>query len=353
MDRHEVLGFEMAKTERILFIYETGYDPEKIFQNQVPKLAKGLTRLGRDARVFNYTDVLSMISPCRNRKVRSLLYKVRVDKLLAEFIQTYEPDIIHTSFPRLFDSTTLQRVRQAAPNAVLIGSDGDPWPAQHVERIATARGLDILTATNDGEWLQEYRQAGVPACFFLPNTCDPDIDHRYEVSDRWKADILWIGKLGHRANQDEQLRKELVLELAKRADCTVYGCCGRPKIGGRDFLYAVSGARIGVSVNAYGPVKLAHSDRLTRFLAGGAFVLARRFPGCDRLYQDGQHLRYFDSIDEFFELAKWYLAHEDERQRIADAGMKWVHKQFSGTRVAQCVLDLVEKGRYAAPWTEG
>ena len=345
------MGFRMNKAKRILFIYETGYNPAKIFQNQVPKLAKGFIRLGHDARVFNYTDALSMISPFRNKKLRSLLYKVRADELLAEFVQTYEPDIIHTSFPRFFDHATVQCVRQAAPNAVLIGSDGDPWPKLQNNRIETARGLDILTATNDGQWLQDYREAGVPACFFLPNTCDPDVDRRYDVTDRWKADILWIGKLGHRASKHETFREKLVTELAQRSDCSLYGCCGRPKIEGKDFLYAVSGARIGASVNAYGPVRLAHSDRLTRFLAGGTFVLAKRFPDCELLYRDGEHLKYFDELNEFFELADWYLAHDEKRQQIADAGMKWVHEQFNCVQTARYIGELIEKGRYTAPWT--
>jgi len=341
----------MNRPKRILFIYETDYKPAKIFQNQIHKLAKGFVRLGHDARVFNYVDALSMISPLRNKKLRSLLWKARVDELLAEQIRIYEPDIVHTSFPRFFDGATLACVRQAAPNAVLVGQDGDPWPKLQGNRIETAKGLDIVMATNDGEWLQDYRDAGVPVCSFIPNTCDPDIDRRYGVTDQWKSDILWIGKPGHRANKAERFREELVRKLAERPDCRIYGCCERPQIGGADVLYAISGARIGVNVNAYGPVRLAHSDRLTRFLAGGTFVLAKRFPGCDLLYREGQHLRYFDRTAEFFELVDWYLGHEQERRQIADAGMKWVHEQFNCVQIARCMLELVEKGRYIAPWT--
>jgi len=75
-------------------------------------------------------------------------------------------------------------------------------------------------------------------------------------------------------------------------------------------------------------------------------------PDADLLFRDGQHLKYFDNnIDEFFELADWYLKHEAERRRIADAGMKWIHEQFNCVKIAGYILDLIEKGSYVAPWS--
>jgi spore maturation protein CgeB len=69
------------------------------------------------------------------------------------------------------------------------------------------------------------------------------------------------------------------------------------------------------------------------------------------LFRDNEHLRYFDTVEEFFGLADWYLAHEQERKKIADAGMKWVHEQFNCVRIAGYILDLIETGSYSAPWT--
>jgi hypothetical protein len=185
----------------------------------------------------------------------------------------------------------------------------------------------------------------------MPNMCDPDIEHRYDVSEKWKTDILWIGVLKHHADTSTTFRERLIRELSKLKNCTLYGCCGRPKIGGMDCLYAISGARISVNVNAYGPIRKCHSDRLTRYLACGTFALAKKVPDSEFLFKDGKHLKYFDDIDEFFELAKWYLEHETERKRIADEGMKWMHEQFNCVKMAGYVLELIEKGTYSSPWT--
>ncbi len=66
--------------------------------------------------------------------------------------------------------------------------------------------------------------------------------------------------------------------------------------------------------------------------------MAKRFPDCDLLYKDGEHLKYFDSIEEFFELSEWYLKHEQERARIADTGMKWAHEQFNCEKIAMSII---------------
>jgi hypothetical protein len=213
-----------------------------------------------------------------------------------------------------------------------------------------AKKLDILTTTNDGEFLRDYREAGVKLCVFMPNMCDPDIDHRYDVGSEWKTDILWTGTARHHAGLGGTLREELVSKLAKRSNCALYGCCGRPQIGGQDYLYAISGAKIGVNVNAYSSVRLCHSDRLTHYLSCGTLVLANRFLDGDLLFKDGQHLRYFDNVDDFFDLAGWYLNHETERKKIADAGMHRVHKLFNCEIIAKCILDLIEEGSYDPPW---
>lgn len=340
----------MAKPKRIFIVADVSGKSVKIFLNQMPKLAKGLIRLGHDARIFSYCDALRQFSPFKSKTLTSRFYKSKVDRLLANRIKDYKPDIVYVNFARIFNAETIEIMREVAGNAVFIGGDGDPWPKLQGDRIGTAKKLDILTATNDGQFLQDYRDAGVPLCVFMPNMCDPDIDHRYEVGPQWKTDILWTGKAKHHADSSETLRQEIVARLIQRENCTIYGSCGKPQIGGFDYLYAISGARIGVNVNAVNSVRLYHSDRLTYYLACGTFVLAKRVPDTDLLFKDGVHLKYFDTIDEFFELADWYLNHEAEREKIAIAGVQRTHSEFNCVKMARHMLDLIETGTYDAPW---
>ena len=340
----------MGSSKRILIITDQSLKPIKFFIDQMPKLAKGLIRLGHDARIISYSQLLRAMSPFKSRRISAYLYKQKVDEKIAELALHYQPNIVYISFAKFLDAETIEMVRHACPQAVIIGGDGDPWPSLQEGRIDTAKSLDFLIATNDGTFLEEYRSAGVKNCCFMPNMCDPDIDHRYEVESMWKTEILWTGAARHSANKDAVFRETLVKEIAKRENTSIYGCLQRPQIGGRNYLYAISGARIGVNVNAYDSVKFCHSDRLTQYLACGTLVMAKRFEGCERLYKDGVHLRYFDTIEEFLGLVDHYMSQEQERKKIADGGMDWVHQEYNSQKIAQYILDLVEKGHYSAPW---
>jgi len=344
----------MASAKRILMVAALEHKPHKMFLDQTVKLGKGFIRLGHDVRYFSYPNALKELSRFKSRTIGAYFYKNKVDDLLATQIKSYQPDIIYLNLVRVLDAQTIEKMRLAAPNAVFVCWDGDPWPDLRRNRIETAKKVDILMATNDGKFLQSYKDANVPKCVFLPNLCDPDVDHRYQVGSKWQSDIVWTGLIIHDPKRypGEDLRYELVSWLARTPNCAVYGCCGRPNIGGIDYLYAISGARIGLSINGDNNIRLYHSDRITNYLSCGTFVLAKRVPDSDLLFKDGLHLRYFDTADEFFELVKWYLEHETERKKIADAGMAWMHQQYNCVKMAGYMLDLIEKGTYSAPWTK-
>lgn len=335
---------------RIFIITDLSSKPVKMFLNQMPKLAKGLIRLGHDVRIFNYCNTLEQVCPFKNRTIKKMFYKKAVDKLLSGQIKCYQPDIVYVSFARVLDAESIEIARQAAPNAVFIGGDGDPWPKLQENRIDIAKKLDILTATNDGEFLADYKKAGVKKAVFMPNMCDPDIDTRYEVGAQWQKNILWTGQAKHSAFSGERLREDIIAKLLIRQDTSIYGCCSKPSIGGIDYLYAISGAKLGISVNAINSIRLYHSDRITHYQASGTMVLAKHVPDSDLLFKNGVHLRYFDTADELFELVDFYLEHEDERKKIADAGMKHAHQTFNSYNIAGYHLDLIEKGEYSAPW---
>jgi spore maturation protein CgeB len=58
-------------------------------------------------------------------------------------------------------------------------------------------------------------------------------------------------------------------------------------------------------------------------------------------------------VEEFADLVNWYLNHEDERIKIADAGMNYAHAEFNCEKIAKYTMDIIEKGSYIAPWTDG
>ena len=340
----------MTKAKRIFFITDTKDFTDKLLLAMLRKEIKGFIRLGHDTQIFSYDEAFRYVSPVITPKWFVRQYKSRVDELLVKQIRNYEPDIIHVSFAKFLDATSVAFMRQAAPNAFFIGIDVDLWPELHDNRVEAAAKLDVVLTTYGDNGQETLKDAGV-RCVFMPNVCDPDIEYRYSVTDNWRSDIIFTGKDQRRHYPTEEVRARIIKKLAGMERCAIYGCLDRPSIGGMDYYYAISGAKIGLSINAVNDIRLYHSDRLTQYLACGTFVLAKNVPDSELLFKDGVHLRYFDTADEFFDLASWYLNHESQRIKIANAGMEYAHKEFNCEKIAGYMLDVIEKGFYKAPWT--
>ena len=337
---------------KILLISETHIKPKKLYVDQVPKLAKGLIRLGHDVSHLSYTGIMAQLSPFKSRTINHRFYKNKTDATICEYAKHFRPDIVFIGFSRGLDKQTVQALRATLPTAIFFGWDGDPSPTNNPGRIELACELDILFATNNGEFLDEYKKQGIKKCLFMPNLIDPDNDHRYDVGKPWQSDILWTGKIQHQVGIDagETVRQNVLSKFSGQSGVKIYGCLGYSEIGGIDYLYAISGARIGISINAINTVPFYHSDRFTHYSACGAMVLAKRVPETDCLMEDNKHVRYFDTEEECRELADWYLKHEKERQAIADAGNKHCHANYNSVQMAGHIINAIESGQYTAPW---
>ena len=341
----------MTRAKRIFLINDTRNFTDKLLLEGLRKKVKGLIRIGHDTQVFSYNTAFWQTNPLVSKLLSRKLCKPHVDELLVKQVKKYNPEIVFVNFANYLDADTIKSIRQVAADAFYIGYDCDLWPELHEGRVAAAKELDVVLTTYEGKGLDAYRDAGVH-CIFMPNMCDPDIEYRYDVEPQWKSDILFTGKTRykHKRYPTEDTRYQILSRLADMENCALYSCYGRPAIGGIDYLYAISGARIGLSINVANDIELYHSDRFLNYLSCGTFVLAKRVPFTEKLFQDGVHLKYFDSVEEFFDLAKWYLAHEDQRMKIANAGMERAHGEYNCTKMAKYIMDVIETGTYKAPW---
>jgi spore maturation protein CgeB len=340
----------MQNIKRIFVIADFKDDSPRSFQIQSRMWVKGLLRLGHDVQRFSYRDAMlrSSLIPIKHFALR--FAKQKVDSLLIKQIKSYNPDIVLILGMKYLDESTITQIRQVSGKAIIIGRDEDPSPERNPARLKIAQNTDMVIATGAGRFLKAYSDTGVPKCAFIPNMCDPDIQYRYQVDEKWKSDIIFTGKPEHTRLERNNERFTLTQRLKRYPNARLFGFSGSPKIYGLDYLHAISGAKIGVSINIINDVELYHSDRLINYVACGTFTLSKRVPETELLFEDKKHLVYFDTADEFFELAEWYLKHDNEREKIASAGMNHAHKEFNCTKMSGLFMDIIEKGKYDAPW---
>ncbi len=343
----------MNPAKRIFVIADFKEESPKSIRISPRMWIKGLIRAGCDVQRFSYRLMrcrMDPVSAIRLRRYLPGLVRRRTDRLLLRQIQAYDPAVILILSMKYLTADTVAKIRRAAPAALLVGRDEDPFPEQNPARLEIARQTDMVINTSAGRFLQTYKDAGVPRCAFLPNLCDPDIQYRHPVGPEWKTDLLFTGKPTHTRLSEIGDRYDLIKRIAQMPNGRVYGAFGTPGVEGLHYFYALSGAKIVLSINIVNDVPLYHSDRLINGLSCGSFMLAKRVPQTDLLYEDGKHLRYFDTEQEFFELADWYLKHETERDTIARAGREHVHQQYNAARMAQIFLELIRTGQCKEPW---
>jgi len=343
----------MTKPKRIFFIADYKDESKRSIRLQSRMWIKGLVRAGHDVQQFSYRKILMHHNSFAGKHFSRFMpgfTKKTADKLLIKKIRDYYPDIVFLFGMKYFDEQTVELIRQTLSDAVIVGRDEDPFPEKNPDRITIAKKTDFIANTSAGRFLKTYKDAGVKRCAFIPNICDHDIQYRYDVGNEYEADIIFTGKPTHTRLGHIGDRYLLIKKISEMPQCRVYGAFGIPRVEGLDYFHALSGAKIGLSINITNDVQLYHSDRLINYLSCGLFVLAKRVPDSQLLFEDGVHLRYFDSNDEFFELADWYLKHDDEREKIAQAGMKHAHQEYNCTVIARHFIEIVEKGKCSAPW---
>src|SRR3972149_623815 len=207
----------MRQKKRIFIIADFKDELPRAVRAQARMWVKGLIRLGHDVQRFSYRNILTQFNPFSGKHFRRFMprfVRKRADDILARQIELYYPDIVFALGMKYITSDTVQAARDVAPNAIFIGRDEDPFPEKNSARLPIAKEIDIVITTSAGRFLKTYKDAGVPRCAFIPNTCDPDIQHKYEVQEKWKTDILFTGRAEHTRLERNNGRYNLIYKIS-------------------------------------------------------------------------------------------------------------------------------------------
>lgn len=96
----------------------------------------------------------------------------------------------------------------------------------------------------------------------------------------------------------------------------------------RQMPLVFAGSRINLNIS----LRSIHSGiplRVLDIMACGGFVLSNWQPEIAEYFEEGVEIVTFDSLEDCFAKAAFYLTHEEERSRIAAHGRKKVQEQFS------------------------
>jgi len=338
---------------RIVLLTNLREDSIRNLQLVSRKLNKGFIRNGHDVQVFSYLQQMNALSSLPGKILTKKFTQNRTDKLCCDLLRDYQPDLVLLLAYRVINHETIAQLREALPGAFFAGWYPDQLDGMTDDFIRTNQLLDAFMATGAGEPLAQVAKKSndIPSAF-IANPCDPDIEKPYPNSHMPETNILFPGKFSHKYYTHDGNREPLLKLLAKNYGLMNYGNGINPSIWGMDYYGAISKTKIALAININNNFRMYHSDRLINYLGCGAFVLAKYVPDSELLFEDHKHLRYFNTEDQCLDLIDYYLKNEDERARIASAGMMHAHEVFNCQRIARDIIDFLTTGTYDEPWRD-
>lgn len=185
----------------------------------------------------------------------------------------------------------------------------------------------VFCAMKDG--LDALKKKGIDA-HWSAAACDPGIHKKLNLEKRF--DIGYVG------NDGGIPRKFYLQEIRERYPNNFLGTAHYLKIGE---IYSAS--KIGFNHIRPGE---SITMRCMEIMSCGAMLLVNRIKDGsaeDLGYKDGESLVYYDTPAQLFELIDYYLQHNEERERITEAGYKLTVSKHTYKHRLEEILSVVEK----------
>jgi SAM-dependent methyltransferase len=198
---------------------------------------------------------------------------------------------------------------------------------------------------------------------YLPLAFAPEAILGVETPDR-DLPVTFVGGMGYRHiwRSSEQVLETLAREVGDFS-WWGYGAGNLPETSrlkkawrgeawGREMYRIYRRAKI--VVNRHGEIAqgFANNMRLFEATGSGALVLTEEAPNLCHLFLPGQEIACYSNAEDLVRKVRYYLEHDDERDRIAKAGRDATHARHTfekrGERIDGVLRPLVAKRRQAS-----
>ncbi|GAB5490485.1 MAG: hypothetical protein Phog2KO_07000 [Phototrophicaceae bacterium] len=249
---------------------------------------------------------------------------------LLDHARQFQPDVIWlVGDNRVIHADTLATIK-AETNCKIIYSTGtSPIVFSHAIERESAPLLDLVL-TNDFYHGIQWQELGAKDMLCLPVVAiDPEFHYPRPVNPKFAVDVGFVGTL-----LPENLYGERVeaLDALTDFDLGIWSVHDVPDslkahargsaLGG-EMLDVLSSAKI--SLNAHGNfMRYGGNMRLFETASIGTFQIVDNRVGVHEWFTENEHLVIFKDLQDLREKVAYYLAHDDERQAIADSARQHV-----------------------------
>ena len=337
---------------RILLVDTTQYPPA------TPLFRDAVAAAGHTLR---FVDEGPFLRPLERSLVQKIAYRLRrrrplsygrFNRTLREEARAFRPDVVLIVKGTYVAPVTLAAIKEDTGAYLINYATDDPFNPAHAstDLLGAIPRYDLYCSTKRAI-LGDLERAGSPRAVhtwfaYKPELHFPEAPRSAEERDRFASDVAFIGG----ADDDRLPYIDAIADLPG-VDLALYGgywqrhkrfrARARGFAVGRDYRLALGGTRIALCL-----VRQANRDghvmRTFEIPACGAFMLAEDTDEHRELFTAGAEVAFFRTPAELAERVGYYLARDDARRRIAQAGHRRVTTggHTYGTRLAQ-ILSLV------------
>lgn len=339
---------------------------------------RAMERLGHQVLGVNTVDPWRQ-STWLQRQVQRRLHRGSLVDLINLSVlaaaREFEPDLVWADKQEFLHVETIQALRKLGPR--LVHFTPDPYFTLSWKRTRlmdkAIGAFDVLVYCKAYE--SSAYEALDKATVYMPlGFCDETHRPLPSTNENWQCALGFLGGWEPRrelflaplaeAAQDIKiwggywdflgdgrwtLRRRVILkQLAGGAPYRIHrhqqlaGCWQGDEVYGDDYARALTGSRIGLGfLRKVCPDQ--HTTRTFEIPACGSMLLADRTDEHREFFEEGKEADYFDSAEELFDKASYYVANESVRRKIGAAGLQRCHQgRYSYFHRMKDVLEKID-----------
>ena len=191
---------------------------------------------------------------------------------------------------------------------------------------------------SQADYVAHYKQVeGHEQVYWLPHSFDPSVIHNLHLPRIYEVGFVGATGRSHR-NTPRGRRLKLITERYKTND--VYRTA-REFYTHSEIAEIYSQSRIVVNTSIAGEVTM----RILEGTACGALVLTETRPeALADMFTPGRDLVTYGNDEDMLKKIDYYLAHEDERSKIAQAGYEQAHAHHTVTQRMSRLVEVASNG---------
>ena len=286
----------MISKIRIIIIgsfYKTAFEeiPTEVF------LSNALERAGCDIERLDINGFPGNVTSQKIKKTDIILYSTKIIRVDTKTFSTFseyvtKPSILYTNDWIFLNKTREQNYR---------------------EKI---KYIDYIISTDTTDYTKNF---GVKKHWYIPMACLPS--SKFNPSPQ--KDLIFTGYTDY--SQD---RKIFIKEIKKSFDLDIYGVGNKQPIYNKELEKTLQNYKIALGHNCVNSPGY-WSSRLYITIGFGGFFITPYTKLLEREFKNKEHLVWYKNLKEGKKLIRYYLEHNEEREKIRRQGYEYCQKNHN------------------------